>query len=65
MKLFVFLYSIVRNKNIEEWMIRQGKDFSLRSDSELVRFKTGNNCKCRVLCSFKLSNRQKIIRNII
>lgn len=45
MKLFVFLYSIVRNKSIEEWMIRQGKDFSLISNRELVRFKTGNNCK--------------------
>lgn len=64
MKLFVFLYSIVRNKNIEEWMIRQGKDFSLRTNSELVRFKTGNNCKRWTLCNFKLSNRQEIIRNI-
>ena len=64
MKLFVFLYSIVRNKNIEEWILRQGKDFPLRSNSELVRFKTGNNCKRWALCNFKFSNRQEIIRNI-
>lgn len=64
MKLFVFLYSIVRSKSIEEWMIRQRKDFSLRSNSELVRFKTGNNCKRWALCNFKFSNRQEIIRNI-
>ena len=64
MKLFVFLYSIMRNKNIEEWMIRQGKDSSLRSNSELVWLKTGNNCKCWALCNFKFSNRQDIIRNI-
>ena len=45
MMLFAFRYSIFRNRNIKEWMLRQGKDFSLRSKSELVRFQTANNCK--------------------
>ena len=46
MKFFAFLYSVVRNKNTEMWILRQGKDFSVGGNSELVRFKTGNNCKC-------------------